>query len=71
MDSVPLKLTSREQSFLAELCHVLRTRLYELETGKDPSKDAEDLDEIMYRFCLTPQKLDGLYDRLHRTGSNA
>jgi hypothetical protein len=35
----------------------------------------EELDDrlltLMLRFDQTPQLLDGLYDRLHRTGANA
>lgn len=70
---LPLKLTSREQSALAEICSVLRRWLYE-EIVSPPMK-AEDLREriatVLERFELTPQQLDALYDRLHRTGSNS
>jgi hypothetical protein len=74
----PLRLTGREQEFLAQLCCELRGWLYQhllSEEGRGRAMVPEELDDrlltLMLRFDQTPQLLDGLYDRLHRTGANA
>lgn len=70
---MPIDLTSREQSFAADLCSLLRNWLYKHQIGRpmSPEKLDDHLVDIVERYQITPQNLDQLYDRFHRTGANA
>lgn len=78
---IPLKLSSGEQEFLAEVCSLARSLKYEKETQEDYNEGMQEIlntigqngiMNLLDRFYwLTPQKLDSLYDRLHRTGENS
>lgn len=69
----PLRLSGREQEFLARLCLHLRSYQYRGLAGEPmPASQLEDLlVEEVERFGMEPTELDDLYDRLHRTGANA
>jgi hypothetical protein len=70
---VPLRLNSAEQELLAQVCSLLRGWVYLVETGnekRDALELVSQLEAICDRFDVSPQHLDGLYDRLHRTGAN-
>lgn len=67
---IPLKLTGREQEFLAQLCSSIREQFYQQLIRVNDMKEF-DLHDILDRFEITPTKLDILYDRLHRTGANS
>jgi hypothetical protein len=71
---IPLNLSGRQQDFLADVCLFLREwqRKWEWE-GQPMTADEVNsrLDDLSLRYDLTPQKLDGLYDLLHRTGANS
>ena len=70
---VPLRLSGREQEFLARLCLHLRSYQYRGLAGDPmPAAQLEDiLVEELARFGMEPTELDSLYDRLHRTGENS
>lgn len=72
MAGVPLKLSGKEQEFFADLCSHLRSVRYQYEIGKPMTGDeiADRLYDILDRYDLSPQDLDHLYDRMHRTGAN-
>lgn len=71
---IPLKLTSGEQSLMADLCSLLRGVKYDGAIGKQP--DCQTLGERVcdilerYDWC-SPQQFDSLYDRFHRSGANS
>ena len=76
---IPLNLTSRQQSCLAELCSILRGELYTLltrcEDGLTDDESAEQLGHMVFewidKYDLKPTDLDVLYDHLHRSGANS
>ena len=73
---IPLELTSRQQSALADLCIVLRGWLYqELTTPEDKKMDPAELrdriERVICKYEFKPTELDVLYDRLHRSGANS
>jgi hypothetical protein len=71
--AIPLTLTSRQQSAMADLCSVMRSLVYN--AGNDRAIDGDrlvdDLCAIADRYQLSPQDFDTLYDRFHRSGANA
>jgi hypothetical protein len=70
---MPLELTSRQQTVMAEICSVMRALVYATNTEKviDGAKLADDLFAIAERREMSPQDFDELYDRFHRSGANA
>ncbi len=77
---IPLKLSPSEQEFLGEFCSIARSVKYKILTYDSWEFDAESINkelgneifELLMKYdWLTPQKLDSLYDRLHRTGENS
>ncbi len=78
--SLPLSLTSNQQSCLAEICELARTELYRLQTSNDIQYTNQELQNIGRRFDdlllqwadvgISPQQFDEMYDKLHRTGAN-
>lgn len=80
--TLPLVMTSNQQSMLAELCQALRTWEYAClqkagADGQMPGCEALDktlivqLWDVFERFGVKPTQLDVLYDKLHRSGANA
>ena len=71
---VPLSLSSKQQSLMAELCRVMSDYLHCGEKGRDDeAMDAtlvEEITDALDRFECTSQVLATLYDKFHRTGSN-
>jgi hypothetical protein len=70
---IPLELSGREQEFFADLCAYMRGVVYDYEIGKPRANDAiaDKLYETLDRYNLSPTQLDGLYDRMHRSGANS
>lgn len=74
--SVPLNLTSGQQSLLAEICSALSPIVYDSDCGLEITKDCavavtEHLLEIACKYNASSQTFQQLYDKLHRTGANA
>ena len=70
---LPLELSAREQCFLAEVCSLARSVCYDLNTGKDVdyAKIGDQFTTILLKSEFRPTEFDGMYDRLHRSGSNS
>lgn len=70
---IPLELTSRQQTALAEICSIMRALVYKTEGDEviDGAALASNLYDIAERFQMSPQDFDLLYDRLHRSGANS
>lgn len=67
-----LNLTARQQTILAELMPTLRRVIYCWLTSKPVDNDAlaTEISDWADRYGISPQELDQLYDKLHRTGAN-
>jgi hypothetical protein len=64
----PLKLTSYEQSALAEVCSAM-SRMMWLARQKGESIDIKEFEHVGFTFDSI--RWDYLYDKLHRTGENS
>jgi hypothetical protein len=74
--SIPLNLTSGQQSLLAEVCLLVSGVIRESGDGRDvPPADAvrvvDQILELAEKFDASSQTFGVLYDKLHRTGANA
>jgi hypothetical protein len=76
--SIPLKLTARQQTLLANIAAEVRGKLYDVQTRDGLTQEDWDLlckalgDEILRKALDTkPQEWDEMYDRLHRSGANS
>lgn len=70
---IPLQLSSKEQSVLAEICSLCRSIAWDLANNDEENAriSSENLLDHVIRSGFTPQQFDSLYDRLHRSGSNS
>ena len=72
--SIPLNMTSVQQSLLAEICSIVADVVRTNEQDVTPAEAVRIVDQILdaaARFDATPQTFGVLYDKLHRTGANA
>jgi hypothetical protein len=74
--SIPLNLTSGQQSLLAEICRIVADVVRESGDGKtvSPEEAVRIVDQILTTaewYDAPSQAFGVLYDKLHRTGANA
>jgi hypothetical protein len=74
--STPLNLSSKEQTFLAEVISEVGAIVYRYQTSatKTPMNSPMEarLSDLFERFEYDPNPISGqLYDKLHRTGANS
>lgn len=74
--SIPLNLTSGQQSLLAEICQIVADAVRESGDGKPvpPEEAVRIVDQILEtadKYDASSQAFGVLYDKLHRTGANA
>ncbi len=66
-------MTANQQDAMALLCHSLRGTVKAVQDGT-PINKADLVDKVVewvLKFGVTPQDMDRLYEKFHRTGSNA
>lgn len=73
--SIPLNMTSGQQSLLADLCRIVSDVVRTNDEQDVPPEEAVRIvDQILdaaARFDATSQTFGALYDKLHRTGANS
>ncbi len=64
--------TQRQQDIIAEMASAMRHSLYLLLTGapEDLKRIRDCLERFAFIANVTPQELDAIYDKAHRTGAN-
>ena len=71
----PLNLSPYRQSWLAAIASKARSVKYDYDAASRPAPDFAELGEWfaihIVESILEPQDFDDMYDRLHRSGSNA